>query len=76
MHYKPLLDQAIEMAKYNPQRCVILLQPQQPGRMIADRDVDWDEAVAAAQPHANVSVAATGPLYIFTPPAPPASPRA
>jgi propionyl-CoA synthetase len=76
MHYKPLLDQTIEMAKHNPQRCVILRRPQEPGTMIAGRDVHWDEAMAATQPQANVTVATTGPLYIFTPPAPPASPRA
>ena len=65
VHYKPLLDQAIEMTKHKPERCVILRRPQEPGTMIAGRDVDWEEAMAAAQPHGCVSVAATDPLYIL-----------
>jgi acyl-coenzyme A synthetase/AMP-(fatty) acid ligase len=35
------------------------------GAMIAGRDFDWDEALAAAQPHPCVPVAATDPLYIL-----------
>jgi len=65
VHYKPLLDQAIDMAKHKPERCVILRRPQEPGTLIAGRDVDWEEAIAAAQPHPCVSVAATDPLYIL-----------
>src|SRR3546814_15647350 len=33
--------------------------------MTAGRDHDWEEAVAAAEPHACVPVAATDPLYIL-----------
>ena len=65
VHYKPLLDQAIEMAKHKPERCVILRRPQEPGTMIEGRDVDWEEAMASAQPQGCVSVAATDPLYIL-----------
>ncbi|MCO5761510.1 MAG: propionyl-CoA synthetase [Chromatiaceae bacterium] len=65
VHYKPLLDQAIEMAQHKPARCVILRRPQEPGTMIAGRDVDWEEAMASAQPQGCVSVAATDPLYIL-----------
>ena len=65
VHYKPLLDQAIEMSNHKPQSCLVLRRPQEPGTMIAGRDFDWEEAMAAAQPHACVSVAATDPLYIL-----------
>lgn len=65
VHYKPLLDQAIEMSNHKPQSCLVLRRPQEPGTMIAGRDFDWEEAVAAAQPHPCVSVAATDPLYIL-----------
>jgi propionyl-CoA synthetase len=65
VHYKPLLDQAIEMAQHKPERCVILRRPQEPGTMIPGRDVDWEETMTSAQPHACVSVAATDPLYIL-----------
>ena len=65
VHYKPLLDQAIDMAKHKPAHSVILRRPQEPGTMIAGRDVDWEEAMASAQPQGCVSVAATDPLYIL-----------
>ena len=65
VHYKPLLDQAIEMSQHKPARCVILRRPQEPGTMIEGRDVDWEEAMASAQPQGCVSVAATDPLYIL-----------
>ncbi len=65
VHYKPLLDQVIEMSQHKPARCVILRRPQEPGTMIEGRDVDWEEAMASAQPQGCVSVAATDPLYIL-----------
>ena len=65
VHYKPLLDRAIEEAGHKPERCVILQRPQEPGALIAGRDVGWAEAMAAAQPVDCVPVAATDPLYIL-----------
>ena len=63
--YKPLLDQAIAMAAHKPQRCLILQRPMETAPMVPDRDVDWQEAVAAAGPVECVPVAATDPLYIL-----------
>jgi propionyl-CoA synthetase len=63
--YKPLLDQAIEMASHKPRRCLILQRPMEPARMVPGRDVDWQEATAAASPVECVAVAATDPLYIL-----------
>jgi propionyl-CoA synthetase len=63
--YKPLLDQAIEMASHKPRRCLILQRPMEPARMVPGRDVDWQEAAAAAAPVECVPVAATDPLYIL-----------
>jgi propionyl-CoA synthetase len=63
--YKPLLDQAIDMAAHKPRRCVILQRPMETARMVAGRDVDWQEALAAAAPVECVPVAATDPLYIL-----------
>ena len=64
VEYKPLLDQAIEMAAHTPRRSIVLQRPQAIAAMGA-RDLDWAEAVRAARPHAPVSVAATDPLYIL-----------
>ena len=63
--YKPLLDQAIDMASHKPSRCLILQRPMEAARMVPGRDVDWQEAVAAASPVECVPVAATDPLYIL-----------
>ncbi len=65
VHYKPLLDQAIELATHKPQRCVILQRPQEKGALVAGRDIGWEEAMATAEPVDCVAVAATDPLYIL-----------
>ncbi|NNG00475.1 MAG: propionyl-CoA synthetase [Desulfobacteraceae bacterium] len=63
--YKPLLDGAIDMANAKPEKCIILQRPMEKASMIDGRDLDWQEAVAAAEPHDCVPVAATDPLYIL-----------
>ena len=65
VHYKPLLDQAIEMAKHKVSSCIVLQRPQAAAFLVKGRDLDWNEAVAAAAPHACVPVKATDPLYIL-----------
>ncbi|WP_296695393.1 propionyl-CoA synthetase [Thiocapsa sp. UBA6158] len=65
VHYKPLLDSAINLAEHKPEHCIILQREQEPGTLIAGRDLGWTEALAAAEPAACVSVAATDPLYIL-----------
>ncbi|MFF9815120.1 propionyl-CoA synthetase [Streptomyces sp. NPDC014006] len=62
--YKPMLDEALRLAHHTPERCVILQRPQAPADL-GDRDLDWDEATAAAEPADCVTVAATDPLYIL-----------
>jgi propionyl-CoA synthetase len=63
--YKPLLDEAIDMAKVKPEKCIVLQRPQAEATMQPGRDVDWAEAVAAADPVDCVPVQATDPLYIL-----------
>jgi propionyl-CoA synthetase len=65
VHYKPLLDHAIELATHKPDACIVLQRPQEPGTLVAGRDFGWAEAVAAAEPADCVPVAATDPLYIL-----------
>ena len=65
VEYKPLLDQAIELAEHRPHACIIMQRPQATASLIAGRDVDWQAAVAAAPEVACVPVAATDPLYIL-----------
>lgn len=63
--YKPLLDDAIELATYKPDHTIICQRQQLVADMIPERDLDWHQASDAAQPHPCVEVAATDPLYIL-----------
>jgi len=63
--YKPLLDEAIQLASHKPSHCVVLQRRALRCGLIAGRDVDWGEAIAKAQPADCVPVAATDPLYIL-----------
>jgi propionyl-CoA synthetase len=63
--YKPLLDQAIELAEHKPSACVILHRPMQDATMVAGRDLDWEQAMASAEPADCVPVNANDPLYIL-----------
>ena len=63
--YKPLLDGAIDMADSKPDKCVVLQRPMEKASMVDGRDLDWNEAMADAQPADCVPVAATDPLYIL-----------
>jgi propionyl-CoA synthetase len=63
--YKPLLDQAIELARHKPERCVILQRPELSAELRPGRDLDWGDAFAGAPPADCVPVLATDPLYIL-----------
>jgi propionyl-CoA synthetase len=68
--YKPLLDEAIRLAKHKPDTCLILQRPQEQAALVAGRDHDWakvrDEAIVFARSvYDCVPVAATDPLYIL-----------
>lgn len=63
--YKPLLDEAIQMAGPKPEKCVIFQRPQIKAELIPGRDVDWQELEAEAEPADCVSVGANDPLYIL-----------
>jgi len=65
IEYKPLLDQALELAAHKVAHCIILQRPQVVAKLQAPRDVDWREAAAAATPADCVPVAATDPLYVL-----------
>ena len=64
--YKPLLDEAFEIASFKPDASVVLQRPEEQASMVAGRDVDWHEAMAGATPFEEcVAVAATDPLYVL-----------
>jgi propionyl-CoA synthetase len=63
--YKPLLDAAIELVVAKPERCIVLQRPMLEAELVPGRDLDWDDALAAAEPVPCVAVDATDPLYIL-----------
>ncbi|UYO44129.1 propionyl-CoA synthetase [Rhodopseudomonas palustris] len=67
--YKPLLDEAIELASVKPEACIILKRPQQDCELKAGRDHDWaslrEQAMSAGRKADCVAVDATDPLYIL-----------
>ena len=67
--YKPLLDEAIEIAQHKPDACLILQRPQAEASLVEGRDHDWrktwEHAVEYAKTSECVPVAATDPLYVL-----------
>ena len=67
--YKPLLDEAIKLAKHKPPTCLILQRPQCEAALTPGRDHDWrkvwEHAVEYAKTSECVPVLATDPLYIL-----------
>jgi propionyl-CoA synthetase len=63
--YKPLLDEAIDLADAKPNCCIVLQRPEAKATLIPGRDYDWHELAAAARPVDCVPVLATDPLYIL-----------
>ncbi|OBG89031.1 propionyl-CoA synthetase [Mycobacterium sp. E136] len=62
--YKPMLDAALEMSEHPPRNCVIVQRDHERCELAPDRDLDWEDVVAAAAVD-PVPVAATDPLYVL-----------
>jgi propionyl-CoA synthetase len=67
--YKPLLDEAINLAQHEPKACMIFQRPRCEAALTPGRDHDWrtvwENAVNYAKTSECVPVAATDPLYIL-----------
>ncbi|MBL1437578.1 MAG: propionyl-CoA synthetase [Rhodobacteraceae bacterium] len=64
IHYKPLIDEAIEIADHKPEFCVIFQREQEVAEMTA-RDVDWHAFQFGVEPAACVPVKGSDPLYVL-----------
>jgi propionyl-CoA synthetase len=62
--YKPLIDEARQLATHKLQHCVILQRPQQVAHM-GDGDLDWIEISKTAKAVDCVPLKSTDPLYIL-----------
>ncbi len=65
IHYKPLLDGALELATHKPDFCVIFQREQEVAQLIENRDVDWHGFQANVAPAECVPVAGNHPSYIL-----------
>ena len=65
IEYKPLVDRALEIAEFAPEKTVVLQRPQAEAEMQLGRDYDWAKLVNQAEPVEPVPVEATDPLYIL-----------
>ena len=63
--YKPLLDNALELATHKPDSCIIWQRPELIAELQQERDYDWQQLLQQAQPAACVPVKSTDPLYIL-----------
>lgn len=65
LEYKPMIDKAIELAKHKPEKCIIFQRQFVKAALFRERDLDWQQLAAGAEPAACVPVKATDPLYIL-----------
>ena len=65
VEYKPMVDEAIRIARHEPDTCIVLQREQHAAELVPGRDVDWKDAMAEAEPVDCVPVKATDPLYIL-----------
>ncbi len=65
VHYKPLLDGAIDLADHKPDFCVILQREQEVADLIEGRDVNWHGFQYGVQPADCVPVEGNHPSYIL-----------
>ncbi|MGJ5050222.1 propionyl-CoA synthetase [Bradyrhizobium oligotrophicum] len=69
VQYKPLLDQAIELADNRPKACIVLQRPEHVCELKPGRDYDWaalrKSALANGKLAPCMPVLATDPLYIL-----------
>ncbi|MCR9150238.1 MAG: propionate-CoA ligase PrpE [Rhodobacteraceae bacterium] len=65
VHYKPLLDAAIEQAAHKPDFCVIFQREQEVAQLIEGRDHDWHAFQYGVAPADCVAVEGNHPAYIL-----------
>ncbi|MBY6055662.1 propionate-CoA ligase PrpE [Leisingera daeponensis] len=65
VHYKPLLDGAIDLAAHKPDFCVIFQREQEVAELIPSRDVNWHGFQYGVEPAECVPVEGNHPSYIL-----------
>ncbi len=65
VHYKPLLDGAIELATHKPDFCVILQREQEVAQLVEGRDFNWHGFQYGVEPADCLPVEGNHPSYIL-----------
>jgi propionyl-CoA synthetase len=65
VHYKPLLDKAIDTATHKPDFCVIFQREQEVAKLVEGRDVAWHSFQFGVEPADCVPVEGNHPAYIL-----------
>jgi len=65
VHYKPLLDAAIDLATHKPDFCVILQREEEVAQLVEGRDFGWHSFQYGATPAECVPVSGDHPAYIL-----------
>ena len=65
VHYKPLLDGAIDLARHKPDFCVIFQREQEVAKLEDGRDFDWHAFQYGVEPADCVPVEGSHPAYIL-----------
>jgi len=65
VHYKPLLDRAVEMASHKPDFCVIFQRAQEVAQLVEGRDFAWHSFQYGVEPAECVPVEGNHPSYIL-----------
>lgn len=63
--YKPLVDDAINIAEHKPQGCILFQREQHKARLETGYDHDWDYLMSSSSTAEAVALDATHPLYIL-----------
>lgn len=65
IEYKPLLDNAIELAEHKPETCIIFQRQQSKANLVEGRDLNWQSTLANAPSADCTLVKGTDLLYIL-----------
>jgi propionyl-CoA synthetase len=65
VHYKPLVDGALEQSTHQPEFCVIFQREQEVAHLEPGRDVDWHEFQYGVEPADCLPVEGNHPSYIL-----------
>ena len=65
VHYKPLLDKAIDIASHKPRFCVIFQREQEVAELIEGRDFAWHSFQYGVEPAECVPVEGNHPVYVL-----------